>query len=256
MGTTLMSWTEGGTLWLAMLGGLVCFASTAGGSLLSLGSWKGFSFLPFRFSIDFALGLMLSAVAFTLVGPVAVESAGQPALLREALAGFMGGAFLIAFLKVAIDRLQTAKGERRSSELLLALALMVHNFPEGLASGASMAGLDLKSSLPILGSISLQNVPEGMLMVVCLRALGWNPRNALLGGLASGLVELAGGIAAGFAMSWTASALPVLLMMAGGAMLTSVLLEMAEKGNFLRQLKRPEFAMGLLAVPLLQIITG
>jgi hypothetical protein len=47
---------------LATMGGFISFLSTSLGVLLSLRSWKGLPFLKFKFSIDFALGLMLSAV--------------------------------------------------------------------------------------------------------------------------------------------------------------------------------------------------
>lgn len=229
-------------LYLATIGGLVSFISTTLGAVLSLKEWKFPSFIKFKFSIDFALGLMLSAVAFSLVGP----AISQHNLLGISILGFIGGGALIYGIKTLIERKQADAGKDHSAQLVLAIALIIHNFPEGLASGAAMAGLHFDAAVSILSSIALQNIPEGLLMVVCLKALGWSDKRAFIGGIVSGVVELSGGILAGFALSWASEALPVILMTAGGAMFTSVVIEIREKGKL-----KPEFAIGLVSIPLL-----
>lgn len=237
---------------LAAIGGLVSFATTAVGSLLYLTTYRLKKFTNIKFSIDFALGLMLSAVAFSLVGPVATQSLNKPQLLMTNLFGFALGGIAIYGLKLFIDsRNKSANNKTESGQLVLALALLVHNFPEGLASGAAMAGLDFSAALPILSSISLQNLPEGLLMVLALKAMGWKDRHALLGGVASGAVELIGGVLSGFALKASSQALPFLLMLAGGAMFTSVMIELMQKKNVKSVFFKPEFAVGLLTIPLL-----
>lgn len=244
-------------LWLGIVGGLISFASTAVGALLSLTPTKSGPFVKFKFSIDFALGLMLSAVAFSLVAPAAKNSLNNPKLFLLSLGGFVFGAVVIYGLKIFIERQEREKNEQpqiSSSQLVLALALIVHNFPEGLASGASLAGLDFKSAIPILSSIAIQNIPEGLLMVLCLKGMGWSLKKSFVGGLFSGVVELVGGVVAGLLLSLVNQALPVILMMAGGAMFISVVIELKEHGSFLNRIKQPQFAMGLLALPLLTMI--
>jgi ZIP family zinc transporter len=133
---------------------------------------------------------------------------------------------------------------------------MLHNFPEGLASGSALSGLDLNHALPLLGAISLQNVPEGALMVVCLRALGWSPRASLLGGFASGAVELFGGIFAGILFQFVTDVLPLVMSFAGGAMMTSVIIELSEnKRTWLTRIFSQAFTLGFLLLPLFQFIT-
>lgn len=243
------------TLWLGILGGLISFASTALGALLSLSSWKSGPFFKFKFSIDFALGLMLSAVAFSLVAPAAKTSFDNPKLFALSLLGFVFGGLVIYGLKSFIERSEhKEKTPVSSSQLVLALALIVHNFPEGLASGASLAGLDLKAAIPILTSIAIQNIPEGLLMVLCLKGMGWSLKKSFIGGLFSGVVELIGGVVAGLLLLQVNQALPVILMMAGGAMFVSVVIELKEHGHFLTRVKQPQFAMGVLALPLLTMI--
>lgn len=246
-------------LWLGIFGGIISFASTSLGALISLTKWNSGPFAKLKFSIDFALGLMLSAVAFSLVAPAAENSLNNPKLFVLSLLGFAFGGILIYGLKLFIERRQTDKSDPTklqisSSQLVLALALIVHNFPEGLASGASLAALDLKAAIPILTSISIQNVPEGLLMVLCLKGMGWSMRKSFVGGIFSGVVELIGGVVAGLLLSQVNQALPVILMMAGGAMFTSVVIELKEHGNFLARIKDPQFAMGALSLPLLMFI--
>ena len=77
------------TLYLASIGGLISFLSTAMGTLLSFVSHRTWGFAQFRIGIDFALGLMLSSVAFSLVGP-ATSSIQEPSLYILGLAGFLG----------------------------------------------------------------------------------------------------------------------------------------------------------------------
>lgn len=241
---------------LGAIGGFISFASTSVGSLLSLRPVRLPGFGKFKFSIDFALGLMLSAVAFSLVAPATSQSVSDPQLLLTSLIGFALGGLVIYALKAFIELRRSETAIVSSAQIVLALALIIHNFPEGLASGASLAGLSLQAATPILSSISLQNVPEGLLMVLCLKAMGWSQGKALLGGFGSGLVELVGGITAGFALEWTSGALPVILMMAGGAMFTSVVIEIREKGDVWAHLKKPEFALGLLSIPVLNSLLG
>lgn len=243
-------------LLLGTLGGLISFASTSVGALSSIVSDKLPSFFKFKFSIDFALGLMLSAVAFSLVAPAASQSMSNPQLLVMSALGFLVGGLAIHSLKGFVEKRTSPSSTIQTSQLVLALALIVHNFPEGLASGASLAGLSSSAATPILASISIQNVPEGLLMVLCLKAMGWSSRNSLLGGIGSGLVELVGGVTAGAALGWTSGALPVILMMAGGAMFTSVVIELREDGKIWSHLKRPEFAMGLASIPFLDSLLG
>lgn len=238
---------------LATLGGLISFLSTSLGVMLSFTQGKTPGFFRFKFSIDFALGLMLSAVAFSLVAPAAQSFLNHPTLLGISLLGFLVGSVVIYGLKFVIEKYQSPLSTS-SGQLLLALALIIHNFPEGLASGGSLAGLSLEAAFPILMSIALQNIPEGLIMVLCLLGMGWSKRHALIGGFASGVVELIGGILSGVTLNFTQSALPVILMLAGGAMFTSVVIELREKGNVFQHILKPQFTFGLLLVPLLNLL--
>jgi ZIP family zinc transporter len=245
--------SEMSVLSLAIWGGFISFASTSLGALSSRFIHAGGVTRRWSFSIDFALGLMVSASAFTLIGPVAFDSGEGPGILSVALATLAGAAF-VGVMKASLAMMPFARG-MNVNHILLVAVLMLHNFPEGMASGAAVAGLGWTGSLPILGGIAIQNIPEGALMVVSLRALGWSPMASLAGGIGSGGVEWAGGLLAGVLLNWVDGALPYLLSFAGGAMMTSVLLELAEgRGKALHRVLSAQFASGFILLPLLQLL--
>lgn len=173
---------------LGTIGGFVSFASTSIGALLSQISRRKEGSTTWNLSIHFALGLMISASAFSLIGPAALGAKNSGHSVWSILAIALIGAAFVYLLKFQIQKLQT-QSVQKTNHLILAAVLMLHNFPEGLASGSALAGLNLENALPILGGISIQNVPEGLLMVVCLQALGWSNSAALLGGIASARPE-------------------------------------------------------------------
>lgn len=239
---------------LAALGGLVSFMSTSFGAVLSFFSSRIARSPRFSLSIDFALGLMVSASAFTLIGPAALDASSTGLRPENIFFAVLAGAGFVYLLNQGVHLIQE-KPPFKISHLLLATTLMVHNFPEGLASGAALAGLGWKGSLPILGGISLQNIPEGALMVICLRAMGVSMGWAFLGGLGSGLVELIGGVLAGFLLESVIGILPLLLSAAGGAMIASVISELKEgETRFLQRVWSRQFAAGLIVLPLIQLL--
>ncbi|MDD3153800.1 MAG: zinc transporter ZupT [Victivallaceae bacterium] len=76
---------------------------------------------------------------------------------------------------------------------MIALAITIHNFPEGLAVvGAGMKSLQL--GIPIALAIAVHNIPEGMAVSLPLYYATGNKKRAFLGALLSGLAEPLGAI--------------------------------------------------------------
>ena len=239
---------------MASLGGFVSFASTALGAFLGKVQLDSKSNNRWNLSIDFALGLMVSASAFSLIGPAAIDAGANGRSINEIMLASVLGIAFVLLLKSSIQYLQD-ESSLNVSHLLLVSVLMLHNFPEGLASGSAVAGLSFFQALPIVGGIAIQNIPEGALMLICLKAMGWSNRNALLGGLGSGVVELVGGMTAGIILQQVEHILPLLLSFAGGSMLASVAVEILEnKKMFWTRLSSLQFTAGLIVLPFLQFI--
>jgi zinc transporter, ZIP family len=217
-------------LW-ASFGGLVSALATIAGSAASYLRTKDGFRLTTHMSLDFALGMMLAAASVSLLLP-----AGQAAFVQgfHAVAltalSFGGGVFFIYGVGKLLRHVPDSMTERGAnpSAWLFVIAMMLHNLPEGLASGAALGGLDRAHGLPILGAIAIQNLPEGLATVAAFAALGFRQRIAFFGGVVSGLVELVGGILGGLLLGTIENILPIMLAFAGGAMLFVSLRETIE----------------------------
>ncbi len=245
------------TLLLALIGGLISFVSTSVGSFLIFISDKAKGMKPIQISIDFAVGTMLSAAAFSLIGPeilkATVENSSHQ--LHSTIAGLAFGFIFIGFVSKLIHRVELSSTQS-SSHLVLATALIFHNFPEGMGSGASLAGLHPDKAIPLQTALTVQNVVEGLLMTIVLVGLGWKRSHAVIGGVFSGFVELIGAVGAGLILEQTQSILPFLLNVAGGAMLMSVLIELLDKYRSNQIVHKQQFALGLLSIPIMNFLIG
>ncbi|MDX9731842.1 MAG: hypothetical protein RBT63_08740 [Bdellovibrionales bacterium] len=250
------------TLGLAIIGGTVSLLSTGLGASISPRVLnKQTSLGDTRRWLDFALGLMLSSVAFSLIGPELLHAQSSTSFF-QVVAATLAGVGLIAALHLFIDRDEhtdhssTPIAGRElsipsSSSKLLALALIFHNFPEGMGAGASLAGMPLLQALPLQAGLATQNIAEGAMLAVCFVGFGWSWKKAIIGSWLSGAVEFLGAVAAGFSLKWSSALLSPLLAFAGGAMLTSVLIDLREREQ--RPALKP-FLSGLIVVPLLNFV--
>lgn len=211
------------TLLLGSLGGLISCLSTCAGALPSLYQKQGTK-NPWKFvSLDFTLGMMLAAAAFSLILPaykrISYEAFGSLLGVSVALAA---GVFFISDLGGRIARMQSRKSVQSPVAVrawLFVTAMMIHNFPEGLASGASLNVENINAGVTILASISLQNLPEGLMTALAFQSLGMSSKKALLGAFLTGAMEFFGGFIGGLVTTLTLQALPYMLAFAGGAML-------------------------------------
>ncbi len=191
-----------------------------------------------RFTMQgFAAGVMVAASVWSLIIP-SVEYASYmgvfsfiPAVLGL-LIGFialMSSEKLITYLSQKINL--TTKSERKN--LMLVLAVVIHNIPEGLAVGVVFAGLlnglnaiTVAAAFSVAIGIGLQNFPEGAIISMPLAADGMKKSKAFLYGALSGVVEPIGALIPVFAFALITSILPYLLSFAAGAMLYVVVKEL------------------------------
>ena len=89
-----------------------------------------------------------------------------------------------------------SEDERRKlgrSGLMFALAIGIHNFPEGLATFAGgLSGMDV--ALPLTCAIALHNIPEGIAIEVPIFYATGNRKKAFMYSLFSGLAEPVGAL--------------------------------------------------------------
>lgn len=236
---------------LATIGGLISAVSTSVGALMLLVKAKFESAGVIKLSFDFAIGVMLSAAAFSLIGPELMQSLSKPLQLVSLMLGAIVGLVFILWIQKFIQT--TNPNLENKSKILLAFALLFHNLPEGMGAGASLAGLTLAQAIPLQVALTLQNVAEGFLIALILKQLGWSTGKAVLGGVLSGLVELLGALVAGLFLSQTQSLLPFFLGFAGGAMVMSAGQEIIESINNKKSLNFIQLSMGILLIPIMNL---
>ena len=100
------------------------------------------------------------------------------------------------------------------------MAIAIHKLPEGMAAGVTM-NQDASGSIDwaVTIGISIQNIPEGMVIIAPLLMAGITPIRTIIISLVIGLLEVIG-VWIGYALgSISAGLLPIMLGFAGGAML-------------------------------------
>lgn len=218
---------------------IVLLTALGVGGATVIGSIIGFLFrnISSRFrdiSLAFAAGLMLAAAVLGLLLP-AVEQNGRHTL-PSVVAGFFIGSFCLNKLDDLTPRLRFLTGihseeEQTKKVLLFVTAIAVHNFPEGIAAGVSFGSGNIGDAFLIAGSIALQNLPEGMVIVAPMLAVGISPKKTFLCALFSGFVEVIGTFIGYFAITVAAVLLPFALAFAGGTMLYVICDEMIPESH-------------------------
>lgn len=194
-----------------------------------------------RAFLGFAAGVMIAASVWSLLIPAIeeAEAAGQTGWVPAAGGLILGVGFLM-LLDVVLPHLhlEATSPEGLSSSwkrtTLLALAVTLHNIPEGMAVGLSFAlaaqhggegGLYASAFALALG-IGIQNFPEGAALSLPLRQEGLSTGKAFLYGAASGVVEPVFGILVVLFAGLISPLMPWLLSFAAGAMLYVVVEEL------------------------------
>ena len=212
----------------ALLGGLFAALATALGTVPVLLSQQ-FSQRTYDSMLGFGAGVMLAASAFSLVIPALAAAKAQGAGAWGA-GGLVGGGILLgAAILLAVDRLvphehfvkglEGPQARALKRVWLFVLAISLHNLPEGLAIGVAFAGSDPVGATALATGISIQDVPEGMVVALALRSVGYGRFLSAGLGVLSGLVEPLAAVFGAAVIGISASLLPWGLALAAGAML-------------------------------------
>jgi len=213
--------------------------SAAGLSLATIiGSLLGFSVksLPHKWNdavLGFCAGVMLAAATIGLILPAA-ESAGLGKWWLILL-GVVLGMMLLNLLDLFTPHLHKITGldeeEHRNNAslnhiLLFVMAIALHKLPEGIAAGVGFNSAETSDAWAVTLGIALQNIPEGMVVIAPLLLAGVSKLRTFVISLAIALLEVVG-VWIGYGVGAISEVLlPLMLSMAGGAMLYVVSDEM------------------------------
>jgi len=222
--------------------------------------------------LGFASGVMVAASVWSLLIPAMEmeQHRGAWSVLPAAVGFLLGIAFLLALDELTPHlHIGTDKPEGPRSHLsrtaMLALAVTIHNLPEGMAVGVVFAGaeggiggLSLASALAVSIGIAIQNVPEGAIISMPMRAAGNSRWRSFVIGSLSGAVEPLGGLAVVLLASLMMPVLPYMLAFAAGAMFYVVIEELipeASEGDH-SNLSTIGFAAGFVLMMALDVVMG
>ena len=216
--------------------------------------------------VGFAAGIMVAASVWSLLLPALERANGWGTFsFVPATVGFFVGMLFLLVLDCVIPRLYAVcrkNGRRRS---MLALAVTLHNLPEGMAVGAVFAGLlaGEKGITPALAlalalGVAVQNIPEGTIISMPSRSGGASRFRAFLQGVGSGVVEPIGAILTILAAAVIVPALPYLLGFAAGAMIYVVIEELIPEisSNGYSRVGNVAFSFGFTLMMALDVALG
>ena len=217
--------------------------------------------------LGFASGVMVAASVWSLIIPAIEMGEGSAAVIPPVIGLLAGFAFLllIDYITPHIHINGEAEGakSRLSRTAKLTLAVTIHNFPEGMAVGVAIAGalaadFNIAGALALSLGIAIQNVPEGAIISMPLRAEGNSRLKSFCIGALSGIVEPIGG---GIVLLLTTSILgimPYMLAFAAGAMLYGVVEELIpeySRGKH-SNIGTIGFALGFALMMVLDVVLG
>ena len=217
--------------------------------------------------LGFASGVMVAASVWSLIIPAIVMGSGPSAVVPPTVGLLAGFAFLllIDYITPHIHPSGGPEGPRSrlSRTTKLALAVTIHNFPEGMAVGVAIAGaltadFNMAGALALSLGIAIQNVPEGAIISMPLRAEGNSRLKAFGIGALSGIVEPVGGALVLLLATKVLGIMPYMLAFAAGAMLYVVVEELVPEYS---QDKHSNigtigFALGFALMMVLDVVLG
>ncbi len=222
--------------------------------------------------LGFASGVMVAASVWSLLIPSMEMSAdkGTWAFLPAAVGFLCGMGFLLLMDKLTPHiHLESTVPEgphtRLSRTKMLTLAVTLHNLPEGMAVGVVLAGaleaantISSAAVVTLAMGIAIQNIPEGAIISMPMRAEGNSKWRSFTIGSLSGAVEPIGALFTLLLASLIASILPYLLAFAAGAMLYVVVEELIPETSVGKHsdMGTLGFAIGFVVMMVLDVVLG
>lgn len=224
----------------AFYAGMVAATATAAGAVPAL-FMRRLSQKLLDVMLGFGAGVMLAACMFSLIVPalaLLTDSGASPwrSSGSVALAILLGGAFMLLLERLVPHEHFIKEEDRLRSQTLrrswlFVFAIALHNIPEGLAIGASFASGDTAAATALATGISVQDIPEGLVVAMALLAVGYSRTLAVGIAILSGLTEPFMAIVGAAVLGESSLLLPWGLAVAAGAMLFVISHEMIPESH-------------------------
>ena len=214
--------------------------------------------------LGFASGIMIAASIWSLIIP-SIDMAKEQSNIAwlPATIGFILGIAFLMLLDFIIPKLKLKRVNKRNRKTaMMVLAVTLHNIPEGMAVGVAFAGvligntgIALAGAMALSIGIAIQNVPEGAIISMPLKSIGFKKKRAFYYGTLSGVVEPIGALITILLIKIVAPILPIFLSFAAGAMMYVVVNELvpeSQNGNY-RNMGTIGITLGFLIMMILDV---
>ena len=187
--------------------------------------------------LGFSAGVMISASFWSLLNP-SIEMANKLKMnscLIVFLGFFSGGLLLFVGDKIYtyFSKKRSVSNDKLKRCAMLIFSITLHNIPEGLVIGVAfgslvygISGSSLASAITLAIGIGIQNFPEGSAISLPLRREGLSRKKAFFYGQLSGIVEPISAVLGAILVLKVRTILPFLLSFAAGAMIYVVVEEL------------------------------
>ena len=174
-------------------------------------------------SLTFSLAIMIGISITDLIPEstyILLSSYGIGKGIIFSVITFIIGIILIKYLHKLMDKTEQANDLYKLG-ILNMLALILHNFPEGIATFMS-SYKDIELGLKLGLAIAFHNIPEGISIAVPIYYATKSKKNALFKTFLSGIAEPIGAILAYIFLSKyiTDTFISIILLLVGGIMIT------------------------------------
>lgn len=223
-----------------LIGILIPFIGTTLGSLMVFLMKNKLNKNIEKILLGFASGVMIAASIWSLIMP-AIEMSEEQNIISwiPAASGFLLGILFLILLDYIIPHINKSVLKQENTKfktnknIKLALAVTLHNIPEGMAVGVIFAGiLSGNSAITLAGAytlsigIAIQNFPEGAIISMPLKSTGNSKLKSFTTGTLSGIVEPIFALLTILLTNLITPILPYLLSFASGAMIYVVVEEL------------------------------
>ena len=183
--------------------------------------------------LGYCAGVMLAAATLGLILPAA-DSVGIGKWWIIIIGEMLGVAILYCLDLFAphlhkltgLDREAHKNNASLNHILLFVMAIALHKLPEGIAAGVGFNAAETSTAWAVSIGIAIQNIPEGMVVIAPLLIAGVSTARTFIIALAIAMLEIVG-VFIGYGIGAISEfMLPMMLAMAGGAMLYVVSDEM------------------------------
>ena len=222
----------------ALLVSTIAGLSTMLGALVIFFKWKDQNINKFiTASLAFSLAIMIGISITDLIPEstfILLKNYGVGKGIVISFITFIIGILLVKYLHKLMNKTEQ-KNDLYKLGILNMLALILHNFPEGIATFMS-SYKDIELGLKLALAIAFHNIPEGISIAVPIYYATKSKKNAIFKTFLSGIAEPIGAIIAYIFLSKyiTDNFISMILLLVGGIMITlaiEVIFPKAKKYN-------------------------